>query len=388
MLVVATKSPWLGSGGGHLVVRAFVEALRDSGIAVRLVAPAGAAGGTDGQHPLVRAVGVAPRRWLSAAPRAILGRSVVVGRWVLHRLEAAVSDEVRRFRPDLVHIEQVHLSWLIPGLVRQLPVVLRQQNVESHILGQLAQGAPPGVAGALRREARALARVEAEACRRAHLVAAISEPDAAYLRRAAAGGHVEVLPPIAPTVPDGGREPLAGDPSFLCVGSFDWWPNRDGARWLVREVWPLVRRALPRAMLHLAGPGSGTIGRHAGGVARLGPVATSGSLYDPNATVLIPVRAGSGVRMRLLEAWAAGVPVVTTPAGAAGLACGDRDGVLVGDSAARFAELAVRLASDGGLRASLREAGRSRLGEFTPERAVERAGSLYGAAIDRFRAAT
>lgn len=386
--MVATKSPWLGSGGGHLVVRAFVEALRDSGVAVRLVAPVDGAGGGNGHHPLVRAVRATPRPWLAVAPRALAGRSMVVGRWVLPRLEEAVGDEVRRFRPDLVHIEQVHLSWLIPGLERQLPVVLRQQNVESHILYQLARVVPAAFSLALRGEARALARIEAEACRRAHLVAAISEPDAADLRREAPEARVEVLPPIAPAVPGAGAAKLAGDPPFLCLGSFDWWPNCDGARWLVREVWPLVRRALPRAVLHLAGPGSSTIGLHARGVARLGPVAISGPLYDPSATVLIPVRAGSGVRMRLLEAWAAGVPVVTTPVGADGLACGDRGGALVGNGAAGFAELAVRLASDGGLRASLREAGRRRLGAFTPDLAVERARSLYQVAIDRFRAAT
>ncbi|MGD1149190.1 MAG: glycosyltransferase family 4 protein [Thermoanaerobaculaceae bacterium] len=386
VLVVATKSPWPSSGGGRIAVGALVDALEASGISVRVVAPAGAAHGQDGHYPLLRTVEVTPRPWLSVAGRRILGGSAVVSRWELGPLEVAVNDEIGRFRPDLVHVEQIHLGWLIPRLARRLPVLLRQQNVESDLLRQLARVSPPGIAWALRGEARALARFEADACRRAHLVAAISEFDAASLRCVAPDAHVEVLPPVAPAAPGANRERLEGDPPFLCLGSFDWWPNRDGARWLVRDVWPAIRRALPRARLHLAGPGSETIGRNVGGIVHRGFVVSSGPLYDQDATALIPVRAASGVRVRLLEAWAAGVPAVSTPIGVAGLSVCDGQGALVAEEAGRFAELAIRLASDQATRASLREAGKARLAEFTPERVVERARSLYLKAIGRSRA--
>ncbi len=379
VLAVATKPPWPPTGGGRLALAALVEALAASGIAVRVVAPAA---DPREPHPLLRAVPVPPHRWAWALGRRLLGSPVAVARYALRPLAAAVDDEILRSRPDVVHLEQIHLGWLLPGLAGRVPVVLRQQNVESDLLRQLATLVPPLLATGLRREARALARFEAESCRRADLVAAISEADAARFRRAAPGAPVEVLPPVAPAV-DAVREPLAGEPAFLCIGSFDWWPNRDGARWLVRAVWPAIRSALPGARLHLAGPGSASIGRGVAGVVRHGLVASAGRLYPPEATALIPVRAASGVRMRLLEAWAAGVPAVITPVGFAGLASADAGGAAVAAGAEAFAAAAVRVALDRELRATLVREGAARLGDHAPDRVAERARALYAAAIRR-----
>ena len=378
VLVVATKSPWPAAGGGSLAIAALVEALTATGIAVRVVAPAAR---TVGPTPLLRPVAVKPRPWVRAVGRRLLGLPMEISRYRLRPLAAAVDDEIGPFRPDVVHLEQIHLGWLIPRLAGRLPVVLRQQNVESDLLGQLARLAPPVLAAGLRHEARALARFEAEACRRADLVAAISEPDAEAFRRIAPDARVEVLPPVGPTVIGAGRERLAGDPPFLALGSFDWWPNRDGARWLVSAVWPQILAALPGARLHLAGRGSSTVGRGVSGVVHRGFVASPGKLYDPGATILIPVRAASGVRMRLLEAWAAGVPAVSTPVGVAGLIAGDGRGVAVGVDAEEFAALAVRLARDGAMRSALVTAGAAQLAGFAPALVAERAIRLYEAAI-------
>ena len=378
VLVAATKSPWPADGGGNLAVASLVEALAAAGAEVRVVALAGT---TVEATPLLRPVAARPRPWAWAIGWRLLGLPAVVGRYRLRPLAAALDDEIGRFRPDVVHLEQIHLGWLIPRLTGRVPLVLRQQNVESELLGQLARLAPPLLAAGLRCEAAALARFEAGACRRADLVAAISEPDAASLRRTAPGARVEVLPPIAPAVAGAGRERLAGDPPFLALGSFDWWPNRDGARWLVSAVWPQILAALPGARLHLAGRGSSTVGRGVSGVVHRGFVASPGKLYDPGATVLIPVRAASGVRMRLLEAWAAGVPAVSTPVGVAGLIAGDGRGVAVGEDAAEFAALAVRLAHDGAMRSALVAAGAAQLAGFAPAKVAERAIRLYEAAI-------
>jgi glycosyltransferase involved in cell wall biosynthesis len=382
VLVVATSAPWPAARGGSLAVASLVEALAAAGLAVRLVAPAAA---TVDPAPLLRPVAARPRPWVRAAGGRLLGLPAAVNRYKLRALAAALDDEIASFRPDVVHVEQIHLGWLIPLLAGRLPVVLRQQNVESDLLGQLARLAPPVLAAGLRLEARALARFEAEACRRADLVAAISRPDAAAFRRIAPGANVEVLPPVGPAAIGAVRERLAGDPPFLALGSFDWWPNRDGARWLVSAVWPPILAALPGARLHLAGHGSSTLGRGVPGVIHRGFVASPGELYDPAATVLIPVRAASGVRMRLLEAWAAHVPAVSTPAGVAGLCDGDDSGVAVGEDAGAFAALAVRLARDSAMRSALVAAGAARLAGLAPARVAERALRLYETAIGAWR---
>jgi glycosyltransferase involved in cell wall biosynthesis len=385
-LVVATKDPFPPIGGGNLVLSLLLESLLAAGVELRVVAPQGrrAAPAHGARYHLER-VPVAPRPWPWLTGHLLAGRSALVARYRLPALAQAVRKELHDFAPDLVHIEQVHLGWLVPPLAERTPVLLRQQNVESDLLRQLAGFAPPGTAWLLRREARALAAFEAGVCQQAHTVAVISEPDAQLLRRAAPQAHIELLPPIAPAPHAGVHAQLASTPAFLCIGSFDWWPNRDGGRWLVRAVWPRLRRLLPGAALHLAGPGSDALGRGTPGIVHHGVVAASASLYDPRATALIPVRAASGARIRLLEAWAAGVPVVSTSVGIRGLAACDGDGALVADTPTAFADAAQRLAADVELRAALIERGRSRLSAFSAERVAERALALYQATCARFQ---
>lgn len=303
---------------------------------------------------------------------------------MLAPLATAVEEEIASFRPDVVHLEQVHLGWLAPRLAARIPVVLRQENVESELLGQLAELVPWPASAVLRTEARALARFEARTCHLVDLVAAISAPDALALRRLAPEAVIEVLPAVAPAVPGNLRRTLTGKPSFLCIGSFDWWPNRDGARWLAGEVWPQLRRWLPDAVLHLAGPGSASLGRLRAGIVHHGVVSSAGELYDPATTALIPVRAASGVRIRLLEAWAAGIPAVSTPAGVMGLVARGGSGAAVAATAAEFARAAARAATDDTLRAELVEQGRTALAAFAPEKVAARAVELYRRAITVF----
>jgi glycosyltransferase involved in cell wall biosynthesis len=383
-LVVATKSPLPPIGGGNLVLNSLLECLVSAGVEVRVVAPRGREEPAHFASYRIEHVPVSPKRWPWLAGHMLAGRSAMIARYHLPALADAVEKELLRFAPDVLHIEQVHLGWLVPRLADRVPVLLRQQNVESDLLRQLAAFFPRSLAWVLRHEARVLAAFEAKACRQAHTVAVISEPDAELLRRAAPEAHVAVLPPTAPRPPVGPRVHLAGDPPFLCIGSFDWWPNRDGGRWLLREIWPLLRRLLPGAKLHLAGPGSDALGREAGALVHHGVVALSECLYDQRATALIPVRAASGVRIRLLEAWAAGVPVVSTSVGVRGLGVGDGDGVLVADSPATFAEAAKRLAADGTLRAALADRGRQHLPAFSARHVAERAIALYQETCARF----
>jgi glycosyltransferase involved in cell wall biosynthesis len=111
-------------------------------------------------------------------------------------------------------------------------------------------------------------------------------------------------------------------------------------------------------------------------------VPSAAELYDPRCIVLIPLRAGSGVRLRLLEAWAMGVPAVTTPLGGEGLITEDGDGAVLADTADQFIAAALRLAHDHDYRHRLVERGRERLTEHTVERVAAAAHALYGEAVE------
>ena len=386
VLCVATKSPWPAIGGGRVDLRGLVDALAMAGAEPRVVAPT--VGSEPPQLPAVdvRSVPARPRTWPWSLLAIVRSGSAVMARYEMKTLAAAVTEELDRFRPAVLHLQQAQLGWLLPAVRGRVATVLRQENVESDLIARLATISWWPLRAFLAREARALARAESAACRSAHVVAAISDSDSTRLRELAPEAIVRVVPAARPLMPAGDCERLSGDPPLLCLGSFDWRPNRDGAEWLLREVWPRLRLCLPDAVLHLAGPGSDTLGRGLASIVRHGIVAAARRMYDPRSIALIPLRIGSGVRMRLLEAWAAGVPAVTTPAGSAGLGTDRPVGALVAASAEAFAAEVARLATDSGLRQQLVASGRQTLDEHHPSRIAAAARACYEEAISRYRA--
>ena len=207
---------------------------------------------------------------------------------------------------------------------------------------------------------------------------ALSPEDAAALAglataSAPAGGThptpVRLLRPAFPgTLPTGA--PLVGDPAVVLFGSAGWGPNREAEREFVGGTWPLLSARCPGARLHLFG-GTATGGE--GIVAHPAP-AESAEAFAAGAVLALPLRSGSGVRIRVLEAWARGVPVVGSAAALRGLGGSDGREWLRADDAAGFAGALERLAAEPALADCLVAAGRARL-------AVDHAPAAFAAAF-------
>jgi len=392
VLMIATKRPWPPVGGGNLAVHQLAEAVSSAGADVHLLCPgqASALGAPTGTPPgyALHELAWAPRPLWRAAHHLVLPPPLSLARYRGHELEHQVIEATRRLKPDIVHLEQLHLAWLAPALTRtmqQVPVVLRQQNVESQVLARLAALERPARRLLLAREARRMAREEARACASVASVAAISERDAALLRALAPAADIRsILPAFAAPAARPQALQLDGEPPLVCLGSFDWPPGRDGGTWLVREVWPLLRQRCPGSVLHLAGPGSQTLARKRSDATRLhvhGLLDSPWLLYDPRALVLVPVRAGSGVRLRILEAWAAGLPVVTTPVGGEGLVEADGEGARVAADASAFATAVSELIADTDAARRLVATGRRLLAHHEPSAIAREVLAWYTGAI-------
>src|SRR4029077_20672709 len=187
--------------------------------------------------------------------------------------------------------------------------------------------------------------------RRADATLALTAEDAARLRELAGGaGTVGVVRAAFPDLPPGtGR--LEGDPAVTLFGSQGWLPNEESTAWFVAEVWPAVRAACPGAMLHLFGSAA------PGAILHPSPE-DSAEVYAPGSILAVPLRIASGVRIKILEAWARGVPVVAPPAALAGLEAEDGREALVARDTSGFARAIARLHQEPGLVDSLIEAGR------------------------------
>ncbi len=362
VLWVGTKPPWPPVDGGRLVAALTIDALRRAGADVTVVTPS-RTGETEaappsgpGGHVNVRAI---PRSWPVAALGALASRRpVTIARHAHRAVQRAVALHLATHPVDVVHVEQPHaFANVAAALDAVLPVVARAHNVEHQVWRAAAEGRPWPLSRALHAEAGRMASFEAAVVRAVTATVALTPADRDALQALAPGALVvHVPPPFAsdarPPATTAGS--LEGDPAVVWCGSAGWTLNDHAARWLVDEVWPAIRRRLPGAVLHAftAAPVPGT-----DGVLNHGAAGDSARIFDPSAVLALPLRVAAGVRMRLLEAWSRGMPVVATPAAAAGLDAEDGRNLLLATSPAAFADAGARVHGDAALRARLAAGG-------------------------------
>ena len=278
-------------------------------------------------------------------------------------LEAAVADRVGRGAVDVVQCEFSLLGGYVPARPRSGPPWI----VAAHNLEFRLAGAAPGrgVVNRLyaRREAGKRRTEELGAFRRADHVVAVSEVDAASIRRFVPEASVSVVPngvDVDAHRPSG-RAEASRDPSAVFVGKMDFRPNVDAAQWFCHAILPRVREARPDFRFTVCG------GPVASSVQRLGDdpsvritgtVAETDTHVDDAAVVVVPLRAGSGTRLKILEAFALGRPVVSTTIGCEGLDVEPGRHLLVADGAAEMGDAIVELLADPQRRRALGEAGR------------------------------
>jgi len=247
---------------------------------------------------------------------------------------------------DLVHFDMLPLMAHADCVPAGIPVVLNAHNVEHRLLATRAEIEPDRLRRRfLSGQVARLRAFEAAACARADQVLACSEPDATALRGLAPDTPVEV---IANGVDLDTNRPGATSttrPQLVFVGQMGWFPNRDGVDWFLRDVFPRILRACPSAEFVLVGKHDGIEVpadvaprvRLAGFVPDLRPLVQAAAVY------VVPLRAGSGTRLKVLEAMALGKAIVSTRVGSEGIVLTHGENVLFADEAQAFADAAVAL---------------------------------------------
>ncbi len=194
-----------------------------------------------------------------------------------------------------------------------------------------------------------LARYERWLGAQLDVMTVVSAEDAAALRR------IGITKPL-PVVPNGvdidyfqPTHSTANPHNLLFTGTLDFRPNIDALRWFVQQVLPLIQREWPHVQLQVVGrsPTAAVQELARPGVEIVGPVADVRPYFANAAVYVLPMRMGGGVRLKLLEAFACGVPLVSTTMGADGV--GELEhGVhcLLADTPPAFAHATVRLLQD------------------------------------------
>lgn len=142
-----------------------------------------------------------------------------------------------------------------------------------------------------------------------------------------------------------------GSKNIVTLGTLHYPPNADGIRWFLSEVFPLIRKEVPEATLTIIGKNPpqdflAVAARHPEVINVTGYVEELTPYLQKSALMAVPVRAGGGMRVRILEAFAYGMPAVTTTVGLEGIDAVPGRDVLVADSAPEFARSVTRLLRD------------------------------------------
>lgn len=330
ILAVTSQVPWPLDRGGHLRSFHLLRALASSH-RVRLIAPSGSCD-DEAAHALANAgielcaARVRPRTtWgeaMRAARAAVTGEPYVM--YARHRRRGvihAITREIAAEPPDVWYLDHLDSSVYAPS---RAPFVIDCHNIYSEVARRT------GTTGGglmrrtyLAREARLLEAAEQRATQDAKAIVACSDRDARYF---AGLGARRVY--VAPNGVDTGAyadvvaATASSDPIILFVGTLAWPPNSAAVLFLARTVLPRVRTVLPNARLRVIGanaPRSVQALEGLPGVEIAGRVADMQPHLREAHLLAVPLDAGGGTRLKILEAFAAGLPVVSTAIGAEGI---------------------------------------------------------------------
>lgn len=307
---------------------------------------------------------VAARYWRNAR-RAIRGVPPLIDR--VAGLEAEIEEAVGARRYDVGVVEHFWCARYV-DLMKKFcrETVLDMHNVESVLHERCAPVCTGAgrwlVRAGHRRFAAASRKLESALIPRYSAVLTASEEDARTVRAIAPGAKVKVYPNAIPWVE---MPQPAEKPWVVFSGNFEYHPNVDAVAFLTGEIWPKVRKARPDIRLRLVGRGDSFIrhllpraGAEEAGIEVTGTVEDARAEIAQAQVVVAPVRTGSGTRIKILEAWAAGRAVVSTPLGAEGLGAVDGVNSAIESDAEGFARRVVSLLSDAQTRQRLGAEGR------------------------------
>ncbi|MDX6767713.1 MAG: glycosyltransferase family 4 protein [Candidatus Methylacidiphilales bacterium] len=280
---------------------------------------------------------------------------------------AAIQDFYQQNNLDKLFVFRMESFFLLEGSLDQFPGAWLDLDESTFRRNQQIEQ--------LKSQARGI-RLDPEQCRANAVIRVIenkviprfekvfvsSEEEARDARRVRPQGGIEVMPNVFPD-----RTALTGSPAdkpreILFVGTLSYYPNEDAVRYFCRDIFPLIRRVLGDSILfRIVGfgcpPGLREVGEEPG-VSLMGFQEFLEPYYAQASLVVVPLRAGTGTRLKILESFVYGRPVVSTSIGAEGLDVTDGDNILLRDQPETFAQACLQLLDQPELAQRLVEGGR------------------------------
>jgi len=282
-----------------------------------------------------------------AARSLLMGESFIISRDSRCEMHQLVSRGILRL-PGLIYADHLQMFQYVP-VNPPCPVLLDEHNVEWRIIERMA-GA--GTRWAERRFAALewpkLRAWELGACRRADMVLSVTEGDRGILVENGVPAESVKALPIGVDTDFFLPVPLKRDSStILSFGTMSWPPNVDAVLYFVRNIYPLIRARVPEVRFKIVGANPPdevrSLALADSSIEVTGFVEDIRSAAEDAAAFVVPLRIGSGMRVKILSAMAMGLPIVTTPVGCEGICLRHREQAHIAESPQDFADSVVEL---------------------------------------------
>lgn len=268
-------------------------------------------------------------------------------------MRAMVSRLLDEQQIDILHVDQLNMMRFVPPHWPGI-VILDEHNAVWQVVERLRHGAhQPLMRWFLGRETRLLRRLEGQACQRASIVLAVSEQDRQALQEVAGNAVPIEVVPIAVDVTTytsirAARSPQPG--KLLTIGTMFWPPNSEGVGWWLREGYEHLHATQPHATYDIVGArpprALQMLARSHLGVYLHGYIADAVPFWTHAAALAVPLLSGGSVRVKILEAMAMGVPIISTTVGCEGLDVQHGVHLLIADTPLAFSSACAAVLQD------------------------------------------
>ena len=292
----------------------------------------------------------------------------------------AIKKELSEEKYDLIHAETFYVMPHIPRTF--VPVLLVEQTIEYLVYNHFVEKqAPKILRPILRLDVLKLKYWETHFWKQAKKVVAMSGSDREEMRKLSPGLSIDIVPNGIDinyfSKKERKEEPIK---RVLYVGNFTWLQNTEAVRILVNSVWPKIKKSVPDVKLWIVGTHMNSEIKDLSSV----DIEVTEGLEDirdayKNASVLVaPIKGPGGTRLKILEAMASALPVVTTSVGAEGLGVRDNNEALIRDSLDSLADAAIRVLRDISLANRLGKSGRDFVEEnYTWDKSAQKLDTIY-----------
>lgn len=366
ILVLSPKPPWPPNDGGAVATMRCIEGLAAGGAIISVLAMRtekhGPGSGPSSQPSVLLqyyntvAVDTRIRPLKMLANLLLSAEPYDLNRFHVKQYSEALHSLLLREHFDIIQCEGLLFSYYIDEIrsVTDTPLVFRAHNLEHRIREMMAELATvPVEKDYLKSLARRLLKRELFALKQFDAIIPISEPDFQWFKSVAPDKPM-MLSETGAGITEPVDEPDNPGLKVGFIGALNWQPNLDGLRWFLAAVWPRVLRALPDATLHIAGraaPANAKDWLAGKNVSLEGEVEDARRFVGSMTVMIAPLFAGSGLRIKIIEAMSMGKTVIATPVAAEGLPVEDHRELFIGTDTLSFCDALTSALSDPGLRA-------------------------------------